>query len=151
MIYMVIRVLQLSSIISLLVATPSTAEDTNFRGLENAMKPSFTGDFQPRFSTPLGTNIAPYRKELMSSLADNWHPSEIAHPEPVLSLTINRDGNLVKVELYKSSGQRKRDNAALYAAATAKFPAFPESFPFEELTLKVDVAKLECPDRTQSE
>lgn len=140
---MVINILQLSLVISLLLAVPAIGEDLNLGGLKNTVKPSFTGDFQPHYSTPRGFNLGPYQKELMSSLAENWHPENVNEPDPIIELTVNKDGRLVRAKLYKSSGSRTADKAALYAATVTKFPTYPESYPFEEITLRIDYSRLE--------
>lgn len=88
-------------------------------------------------------NIAPYRKDLLMRLAQNWHPKR-NYENIILLLTINHDGNLLSSEIFQSSGNKKADKEALTAAQATEYGPLPDWYKGEHLTFKIELSKVEA-------
>lgn len=88
-------------------------------------------------------NIAPYRKNLLKLLAQNWHPKN-NKLDLTLLLTIDHDGHLIGSEIFESSGNKKADKEALTAAQTTTYEPLPDWYKGESLTFKIQLSKVEA-------
>lgn len=72
---------------------------------------------------------ASYFNRVRKALQDAWHPPDVARAaesRAVLAITIDSDGNLVRVTLERSSGSEADDQAAIDAVRDgAPFPGAP--------------------------
>ena len=75
-------------------------------------------------------DFGPYMKDLQRRIKMNWDPPKGDQSKRVVLLfTISRDGRLLNVSVYKSSGQTSADNAAINAVKlTAPFRPLPPEF-----------------------
>jgi TonB family protein len=87
-------------------------------------------------------NIAPYRKKILTLIAQNWHPLK-ACGELVVLLNIARDGELLSAEIFQSSGNKKIDASALEAARITQYDPLPDWYKGENLNFKVELSKVE--------
>ncbi len=88
-------------------------------------------------------NIAPYRKDMLMRLAQNWHPKKTYEDLTVL-ITLDHDGKLVGGEIFQSSGSKKADKEALAAVEATEFAALPDWYKGETLTFKIQLSKVEA-------
>lgn len=110
------------------------------------------GDGGPRIATSLGTevrmgNIAPYRKDLLMRLAQNWKPKN-PNENIIVLIDLAPDGSLISVEIAPSSDNKKSDKkserAALAAVEATKFAPLPEWFRGKHLPFKIELSKVEA-------
>ncbi|MBQ4123292.1 TonB C-terminal domain-containing protein [bacterium] len=75
-------------------------------------------------------DFGPYMKELQRRIKMNWDPPKGNESKRVVLLfTISRDGRLMSVKVYRSSGLQTADNAAVNAVKlTAPFRPLPPEF-----------------------
>lgn len=85
-------------------------------------------------------NIAPYRKEILYRIAQNWHPKRPVEGVVVL-LVIAHDGTLLDKEFVVKSGSRRSDNEIMKAIEETQFPPLPEWYKGRSLTFKVELTK----------
>ena len=105
--------------------------------------PSKTNSTPTSYSTPnyssSGTNnvsnitepdFGPYMKELQRRIKMNWSPPKGNESKRVVVLfSVSRDGSLLKVKVYKSSGVPASDQAAIQAVKlTAPFKVLPPEY-----------------------
>lgn len=88
-------------------------------------------------------NIAPYRKDLLMRLAQNWHPKK-SYEDLMVLITLDHDGHLVSSEIFQSSGNKKADKEALAAVAASEFAPLPDWYKGETLTFKIQLSKVEA-------
>lgn len=85
-----------------------------------------------KISTTNNKNVdfGPYMNELQLSIKKNWNPpSGDKSKRVILLFSIARNGELLNVKVYKSSGSLRADNAAIEAVkATAPFKPLPIDF-----------------------
>lgn len=68
-------------------------------------------------------NYTPYRRDILNTIYDNWHPPKIDHPVQVtVGLTIFRDRRKQECKILVSSGSKIIDKSALKAVSTSKIP-----------------------------
>jgi TonB family protein len=87
-------------------------------------------------------SIAPYRKQMLELIAQNWHPRRPT--DLLVSLTIAHDGTLLAYEILQSSGNRKMDHQALEALQSTEFQPLPDWYKGEQLQFKVELSKVEA-------
>jgi TonB family protein len=87
-------------------------------------------------------NIAPYRKDLLVRLAQNWRPKK-SYENLIVLITIDHDGKLMGSEIFQSSGSKKADKEALQAVQATEFAPLPEWYKGETLTFKIELSKVE--------
>lgn len=90
------------------------------------------------FSLQDGYDIAPWVKEVVNKIRDNWNlpPIEesIAMGEMRIFIVIGKQGNLVAMEVLKSSDFPVFDRTATEALrSSAPFPPLPDDFPLARL------------------
>ncbi|MBX9685995.1 MAG: TonB family protein [Candidatus Obscuribacterales bacterium] len=90
-------------------------------------------------------NIAPYRRNLVLRLAQNWHPRKKYHILR-LQLEIAKDGKLLAATILTGSGNRHLDADALSAAESTSFEPLPDWYRGETLIFKIDMASLSAPE-----
>lgn len=88
-------------------------------------------------------NIAPYRKDLLMRVAQNWKPKK-KNIHLIVLLTVDHDGNLLGAEVFKSSGKKKEDKRALKAIEETRFAPLPDWYKGNHLTFKVQLSKVEA-------
>jgi TonB family protein len=90
---------------------------------------------------PMG-NIAPYRKDMLMRIAANYHPR---HKDAAMTMQIQigRDGQVLSVEVIESSGNKRADKEAEVAIQATEFAPLPDWYRGEQLTFKIDFAKVE--------
>jgi TonB family protein len=88
-------------------------------------------------------NIAPYRKDMLMRIAQNWHPKK-SYEELMVLITIDHDGHLVSSEIFQSSGNRKADKEALAAVQATEFAPLPDWYKGETLPFKIQLSKVEA-------
>lgn len=88
-------------------------------------------------------NIAPYRKELLTRIAGNWHPKR-KNETMTVQIQIGKDGQVLACEVIESSGNKRSDSEAVAAIEATEFPPLPEWYKGEQLTFKIDLAKVEA-------
>ncbi len=96
-------------------------------------------------ATAMG-NIAPYRKEMLMRLAENWHPKRL-QGNIVLVLTLSAAGQLINAEILNSSGDEKLDQYALDTVHKTAFAPLPTWFTGSQLRIKVELARVEAMKR----
>jgi TonB family protein len=92
-------------------------------------------------SAPRLGNIAPYRKDLLIRLAQNWHPKNKTE-SLIVMLTINHEGKVLSDEVVQSSGNSKADDDALGAIASTEFAPLPDWFKGDHLQFKINLDKV---------
>lgn len=102
----------------------------------------------PTIATSLGAtramgNIAPYRKDLLVRLAQNWHPKK-SFADLVVLITVDHDGHLIGSEIFQSSGSRKADKEAIEAVNATEFAPLPDWYKGDTLTFKIQMSKVEA-------
>jgi TonB family protein len=88
-------------------------------------------------------NIAPYRKDMLIRIAQNWHPKR-KNESIVILVTIDRDGKLLSDEVLESSGNKKSDKEALAAIEATEFAGLPDWYKGEQLQFKINLDKVEA-------
>lgn len=88
-------------------------------------------------------NIAPYRKDLLIRLAQNWHPKK-SYEDLIVLITLDHDGHLLGSEIFQSSGSRKADKEAITAVQTTEYGALPDWYKGDTLTFKIQLSKVEA-------
>lgn len=88
-------------------------------------------------------NIAPYRKGLLMRIAQNWHPKR-KNESMTVQIVIAKDGQLLSCEIIESSGNKRSDAEAQAAVEATEFDPLPEWYKGEQLTFKIDLAKVEA-------
>lgn len=88
-------------------------------------------------------NIAPYRKDMLMRIAQNWHPKK-KNEVMTISITIGKDGQVLNADIIESSGNKRSDKEALAAIEATEFAELPEWFRGNELTFEVNFAKVEA-------
>lgn len=76
------------------------------------------------------TGLGSYMDNLQENIKSNWYPSKVKHSEQtIVHFKIDKSGNLMKINILQSSGNRKFDKAALGAIyETAPFSSLPAEF-----------------------
>ncbi|MBX9568402.1 MAG: TonB family protein [Candidatus Obscuribacterales bacterium] len=88
-------------------------------------------------------NIAPYRKDMLMRIAQNWHPKK-KNETMTIQISIGKDGAIISAEILESSGNKRSDKEALAAIEQTEFSPLPEWYKGEQLTFKIDFAKVEA-------
>jgi TonB family protein len=93
---------------------------------------------------PIGTtvsrgNIAPYRKDMLERIAQNWHPRRTT--DLIVVVTIAKDGSVVGCEIFQSSGDKKIDKEAVAIIEAMEFAPLPDFFKGEQLPFKIELNK----------
>lgn len=88
-------------------------------------------------------NIAPYRKQMLIRIAQNWHPKRKSESIIVL-VTIDHEGKLLSDEVLQSSGNKKSDKEALAAIEATEYDALPEWYKGDQLQFKINLDKVEA-------
>lgn len=88
-------------------------------------------------------NIAPYRKDMLMRIAQNWHPKK-KNETMQLQISIGKDGQVLSAEIIESSGNKRSDKEALAAIEQTEFAPLPDWYKGEQLTFKIDFAKVEA-------
>lgn len=96
----------------------------------------------PTTATRAMGNIAPYRKDLLVRLAQNWHPKK-SYESLIVLITVDHDGKLMGSEIFQSSGSKKADKEALQAVQATDFAPLPDWYKGETLTFKIELSKVE--------
>ncbi len=86
-------------------------------------------------------NIAPYRKDVLMRIAQNWRPKNKTEAM-TLQISIGKDGKVLSVEVVESSGNRRADREAIAAVEATEFQALPEWYRGEQLVFRIDFAKV---------
>jgi len=87
-------------------------------------------------------NIAPYRKDLLVRLAQNWHPKK-SYESLIVLITVDHGGKLLSSEIFQSSGSKKADKEAMAAVDATEFAPLPEWYKGESLTFRIELSKVE--------
>ncbi len=84
----------------------------------------------PGFATSNEPNYGPYMRKIQSDIKANWFPPKGHQSNRVVTLfKVAKDGKLLACSIYKSSGSKDSDSAAIHAIkATAPFEPLPENF-----------------------
>ncbi len=88
-------------------------------------------------------NIAPYRKDMLIRIAQNWHPKR-KNESIVILVTIDHEGKLLANEILTSSGNKKSDREALAAIEETEFNALPDWYKGDQLQFKINLDKVEA-------
>jgi Ca-activated chloride channel homolog len=86
-------------------------------------------------------NIAPYRKDLLMRIANNWHPSN-ENESAAVQIQIGKDGQLVSDEMIESTGNRAADRQILEAIEATEFAPLPDFYKGESLVFKIELEKV---------
>jgi TonB family protein len=86
----------------------------------------------------LAQYFSPYIKDLQHRIKLNWNPPKDCNANKVVCLIkIGRDGRLLSSRVYKSSGYKSADMAALRAIEiTAPFRQFPANFKEQSIDIQ---------------
>jgi TonB family protein len=87
-------------------------------------------------------NIAPYRKDMLIRIAQNWHPKRKTE-SIIIIVTIDHDGKLLADEIFQSSGNKKSDKEALAAVESTEFAPLPDWYKGDQLQFKISMDKVE--------
>jgi TonB family protein len=88
-------------------------------------------------------NIAPYRKELLIRIAQNWHPKR-KNESLVVAILLDHSGNLLSSEVLESSGNKKSDKEAIAAIEKTAFAPLPDWYKGNQMMFKIELAKVEA-------
>jgi TonB family protein len=88
-------------------------------------------------------NIAPYRKDMLIRIAQNWHPKR-KNESIIVLVTIDHEGKLLADEILESSGNKKSDKEALAAIEGTEFAGLPDWYKGEQLQFKINLDKVEA-------
>lgn len=88
-------------------------------------------------------NIAPYRRDMLTRIAMNWHPKS-KNEAMTIQIAIGKDGSVLSVEIVESSGNKKADKEAIAAIEATEFSPLPDWYKGEQLSFKIDFAKVEA-------
>lgn len=77
-------------------------------------------------SSQVKVNIAPYRKQMLIKLSQQWEPPTKKAVQVLLLIDIANDGSLISAAVVGSSGNKKIDREALAAVHRTAFEPFPE-------------------------
>ncbi len=88
-------------------------------------------------------NIAPYRKDMLIRIAQNWHP-KTKNESIVVLVTIDHEGKLLSNEILTSSGNKKSDKEALEAIEETVFSELPDWYKGDQLQFKINLDKVEA-------
>jgi TonB family protein len=88
-------------------------------------------------------NIAPYRKDMLIRISQNWRPHR-RDMHIVVLVTIDHDGKLLADEVLESSGNRKADKEALASIEGTEFAALPDWYKGDQLQFKINLDKVEA-------
>lgn len=96
-------------------------------------------------STPVRAmgNIAPYRKDMLVRIAQNWQPKRKTE-NMILLVEIGRDGALLRCEVLESSGNKRSDKEAIAAVEATEFAALPDWYKGDSIPFKIELAKVEA-------
>lgn len=74
-------------------------------------------------------DFGPYMREMQRTIKLNWEPPKLDHSTHTTVLySIKKDGTLKNVSIFKSSGDKKTDSAAIKAVKKTKFRPLPTGF-----------------------
>ena len=85
-------------------------------------------------------SIAPYRKNMLRRIAENWHP-KTKNAGLTVELRIDKSGKLVDKHICKSSGIKEEDELALNALSKTEFEPLPDFVGKNSLSFKIDLQK----------
>jgi len=88
-------------------------------------------------------NIAPYRKDMLIRIAQNWHPKR-KNESIIVLVTIDHEGKLLSDEVLESSGNKKSDKEALAAIEATEFGPLPDWYKGDQLQFKINLDKVEA-------
>lgn len=88
-------------------------------------------------------NIAPYRKDMLIRIAQNWHPKRKSE-SIILLVTIDHEGKLISDEILQSSGNKRSDKEALAAIEGTDYASLPDWYKGESLQFKINLDKVEA-------
>ncbi|MBX9685994.1 MAG: TonB family protein [Candidatus Obscuribacterales bacterium] len=88
-------------------------------------------------------NIAPYRRGMLMKIAQNWHPKR-KNETMTLQIQIGKEGNVLAVDVIESSGNKRADKEAMAAIEATEFDPLPDWYKGDQLTFKIDLAKVEA-------
>ena len=87
-------------------------------------------------------NIAPYRRDLLMRIAASWHPKH-KNETMTVQIQVGRDGQVLSVDVVESSGNKRADKEAMAAIEATEFAPLPDWYKGDQLTFKIDLAKVE--------
>lgn len=70
-------------------------------------------------------NISPYRKEMLTRIAQHWNSTE-AGDVIVLTLEIGKRGNMIQCQILQSSGNTRLDKEAITGIQSTDFEPLPD-------------------------
>lgn len=74
-------------------------------------------------------DFGPYMRDMQRNIKLNWEPQKLGHStQTTVFYSIKKDGTLKNVSIYKSSGDKKTDAAAIKAVKKTKFRPLPTGF-----------------------
>ena len=74
-------------------------------------------------------DFGPYMREMQRTIKLNWEPPKLDYStHTTVFYSIKKDGTLKNVSIYKSSGDKKTDAAAIKAVKKTKFKPLPTGF-----------------------
>lgn len=88
-------------------------------------------------------NIAPYRKDMLIRIAQNWHPKR-KNESIIVLVTIDHEGKLLADEILESSGNKRSDKEALAAIEGTEFAPLPDWYKGDQLQFKINLDKVEA-------
>ncbi|HEY9793026.1 MAG TPA: energy transducer TonB [Candidatus Obscuribacterales bacterium] len=99
------------------------------------------GNIQGAVKNGMG-NIAPYRKDMLLRISQNWHPQRRSE-SLILLVKLAHDGSVISSEVVQSAGHKDSDDAALTAIASTAFAPLPDWYQGQTLSFKVSMDKVE--------
>ena len=87
------------------------------------------------------SNFGPYMRNLQRSIRMNWDPPKGNESKRVVTkFQIDKNGNLISSQIYKSSGSKEADNAALNAIRNTQYEPLPKDFnkPYVDIQFTFD-------------
>ena len=73
------------------------------------------------FADEPNVDFGPYMREMQRNIKLNWEPQRVGHStHTTVFYTIKKDGTLKNVSIFKSSGDKKTDSAAIKAVKKTK-------------------------------
>ena len=114
--------------------------------LVGAAAPSLADEASTKQGTPNAEetssgNIAPYRRDMLSRIANAWKP--IRKNNLTVRLGIKKDGKLEKASIVEGSGDKDEDQNAIKCIEKTEFAPLPKWYKGDKLEFNIDMSKVD--------
>ncbi len=88
-------------------------------------------------------NIAPYRKDLLLRIAQNWKPPSNRAVNVIVWLVINKEGRAIMASIIASNASKRTQRETLEAINSTEFAPLPDWCKSDTLSFKIDLRNFE--------